>query len=149
MSATMNFGDQPSDDQDPNRFGEEFADLFSEPVTPQDVLAVYQAIYKKNQQRAVLDGMVSVEDLTADQVRMAFQICEEVNKVDDRLGLEITKDEDDQRLSVTTAAVYRAVMLMIALRGTHVSEKTNFWKVGAIVMTTLVIALSTYVLTVH
>lgn len=121
------------------QFDPEFADLMSHAVTPQDVLAVYQAMYKKNQTSGAVPGMLSVQELTTDQVRLAFQICNEMNKVEQRLGVEITDDLYEQRISKPMAALYRATVLSVALRGSMVEEKTNFWKVGTIVMSLIAV----------
>jgi len=133
-----------SPDQFPEspEFDPEFEDIMTQPVTPTDVLAIYQAMYKCNKQSNVIPNMLSVKEFNQDQVRTALQICHEMNKVEKHLGVQITQDGlRDHHVSKTLAGLYRATMLSIALRGTDVAEKTNFWKVGCIAMTILLVVL--------
>jgi len=124
------------------QFDPEFEDIMTQPVTPTDVLAIYQAMYKRNKQSNVIPNMLSVKEFSQDQVRTALQICHEMNKVEKHLGVQITQDSlRDHHVSKTLAGLYRATMLSIALRGTDVAEKTNFWKVGCIAMSILSVVL--------
>ena len=58
------------------------------------------------------------------------------------LGVTVT-DENPRthHVSKTLAALYRATMLSLALRGTVATEKNNFWKVGCIAMSVVSVAL--------
>ncbi len=114
----------------------EFVDIMNQPVTPQDVLAIYNGLLKRNQRSNKFSDMLRVEELTPDQVRMAFQITNEVNQMEKRMGVQIIDSIwDEQHISKPVAALYRALMLAFVLRGATVTEKTNFWKVGTIAMT--------------
>lgn len=124
------------------KFDPEFEELMTQTVTPQDVLAIYQAMYKRNLGSKVIPNMLSVEDFSQDQIRMALQICNEVNKVEKRLNVQVVDNGNyEHTVSKMLAGLYRATMLSIALRGTDVAEKTNFWKVGCIAMTALSVGL--------
>lgn len=131
------------------QFDPEFEDIMTQPITPTDVLAMYQAMYKRNKVSGVIPNMLSVQEFSQDQVRMALQICHEMNKVERHLGVQITQDGSrDHHVSKTLAGLYRATMLSIALRGTAVAEKTNFWKVGCIVMSMIAVVMTVVVATI-
>jgi len=122
----------------------EFVDIMNQPVTPQDVLAIYNGLVKRNQRSNKFSDMLRVEELTPDQVRMAFQITNEVNQMEKRMGVQIIDSIwDEQHISKPVAALYRALMLSFVLRGAVKTNQSNFWKVGCIVMSVVtVIALS-------
>jgi len=128
MSATLNRPedfDSFEDKANPDQFGPEFTSLMSQPVTPQHVLALYQAMYNKNKQTGHLEDMISLDDFTQDDMRMALQICHELNQAEKRLGVTIIDNVWNVEMPRPLAAMYRAAMLSVALRGARYAAKQS------------------------
>lgn len=127
MSATLNHPEDFDNLQknDADRFGPEFSELMSQPVTPEHVLALYDAMYKKNKKLNAIDDMVQLDEFTQDDMRILLQICNEMNNVEKRLCVTITDEVWNVEVPRSYAAMNRATMLSIALCGVRYANKQS------------------------
>lgn len=99
---------------------EDYQEVLLRAVKPSDVFRMYQALYNTGK-----TNFPSVEQLSTDEARLAFQVCHEMNQVDDALSVTIADVRNPgKKIPFNYAVMVRAVMFQIALEGMRV-QKAN------------------------